>query len=94
MMSLVGDRVGVLREIGICDGIVFFSDAHFFLSGKINLSVRLFQTAGGKPKEAYENTTPKFLECHCSTSGSDRLAPSQPLRKNADPRTRSGLSLE
>ena len=45
MMSLVGNRVRVLREIGIGDNIFFFSDGDLFLFSKINLVCRLLLAA-------------------------------------------------
>jgi hypothetical protein len=37
MVSLIGNSMGVLRQIGISDDIFFFPDADLFLLGKINL---------------------------------------------------------
>jgi hypothetical protein len=53
-MSLVGDRVRVLREIGIGDNIFFFPDADLFFFAKINLVCRLLLAAARKTRQAYQ----------------------------------------
>jgi hypothetical protein len=70
MMSLVGNRVRVLREIGIGDNIFFLSDVDLFLFSEINLVCRLLLAAVWKTKETYEKSTPKSSGHHRYTSKS------------------------
>ena len=77
MMPLVGNRVRVLREIGIGNNIFFFSDGDLFLFSEINLMCRFLLAAARKTKETYEKSAPNSSGHHRSNSKSDRFGRSQ-----------------
>jgi hypothetical protein len=61
VVSLIGNRMGILRKIGVGNDICFFFETDLFFFAQVNFNGWLILTATHKNKKADENDTEDFI---------------------------------